>query len=334
MSAVTKRPVLLLCAALAAVGLIAACSDGGGTSTPATPAPVATTAVSGSVIKGPVNGANVCAFKAVAAGKGDQLACTTTNSTGGYTLNLEYMGDVVIEASGGTYIDEATNVSTPLSTPLQVVIASNGSATTGMVTPLTSVAYSISKGLTGGVSSANFGTASSTVATQFQLGTGVNVATLAPTFGAAANAYGKALQAFSKYVANGGSFAAFVTWANPSSFAAAYSSAYVTINGNGITFTFTGTGIPGSSTGGTESCGITVSASGTVTTNGLTIPVNLPPTKICITGVPAGTCSAGNANLNSLAAAGSTPGAGYSLNYTYAYAAGDCSGALVTVNYQ
>src|SRR5687767_6815003 len=93
-----KRPVLLVCAGLAAAGLIAAC--GGGSSAPPT-----TTSVSGSVVKGPVNGANVCAYKAISTGKGEQLACTTTTASGSYTLQIQYVGDVVIEATGGTYVD-------------------------------------------------------------------------------------------------------------------------------------------------------------------------------------------------------------------------------------
>ena len=79
-------PFALLCASLAAAGLVAAC---GGGSSSSGPAAVTTTTVSGSVVKGPVNGANVCAYKATAAGKGDLLACVTTNSAGGYTMEAQ-----------------------------------------------------------------------------------------------------------------------------------------------------------------------------------------------------------------------------------------------------
>ncbi|MRD46805.1 hypothetical protein GHT07_05930 [Caenimonas koreensis DSM 17982] len=326
MRSVVRRPFLLLSAAIAASALIVACGGGGGGGT------VTPTTISGSVVKGPVSAANVCAYKAVAGGKGDQLACTTTNASGAYSFDIQYTGDVVIEASGGTYVDEATHVSTALSTPLQVVIASSGGTATGIVTPLTSVAYSMAKGMSGGVSSANFSTAATNVATQFQLGS-INIATTAPTIGSSANVYGKALQAFSQFVAAGGSFSAFVTWTNPASFQSAYSSAYVVINGNSITFTFTGTGInPGG--GSTESCGITVAGSGTVSANGGSFPFTLPPTKVCVTGLPTGACSAGNSQLQSLASSGATPAGNYSISYTYAYAPNDCAGALVTVNYQ
>ncbi|MBC7602828.1 MAG: hypothetical protein H7255_09240 [Ramlibacter sp.] len=325
MRAVVRRPFLLLSAALAASALVVACGGGGGGG-----GTVASTTVSGSVVKGPVNAAQVCAYKAVAAGKGDQLGCTTTNATGGYSFDIQYTGDVVIEATGGTYVDEATHVSTALTNPLQVVIASSGGTTTGIVTPLTSVAYSMAKSMTGGVSSTNFTSAATTVATQFQLGS-INIATTAPTLGTSANVYGKALQGFSQFVAAGGSFSAFISWTNPAGFQSAYSSAYVVANGNTLTFTFTGTGInPGG--GSTASCGITVGGSGTVTQNGSTFPFTVPPNKVCVNGVPAGTCSAGNAQLQSLAASGVVAGTGYSINYTYAF--GDCSGATINVNYQ
>src|SRR5689334_20703978 len=57
MKSLHARSLLLLCASLATAGFIAACGGGGSS------APVTTT-VSGSVVKGPVNGANVCAYKA------------------------------------------------------------------------------------------------------------------------------------------------------------------------------------------------------------------------------------------------------------------------------
>ncbi|MEO7642746.1 MAG: hypothetical protein ABIU07_15110, partial [Ramlibacter sp.] len=166
---------------------------GGGDDSPA-PAAATTTTVSGTVVKGPVNGANVCAFKAIATGKGDQIKCVTTSATGTYSLDITYTGDVVIEASGGTYTDEATGASKTLSDPMQVVVASQGGATVGIITPLTAVAYNAARGLNGGVTSVNFGAASTSVAGQFQL-SGVNLATTTPTVTGTANNYGMILRA-------------------------------------------------------------------------------------------------------------------------------------------
>ncbi|MES2941281.1 MAG: hypothetical protein V4772_00270 [Pseudomonadota bacterium] len=319
----------LVSACLAAAGLLSAC--GGDSSAPAAPV-VATTTVSGTVVKGPVTGAKVCAYKAVAAGKGEEIKCATTAAGGLYSMDLQYEGDVVIEATGGTYTDEATNTTKTLSEPLQVVVASKGGSTTGMVTPLTSVAYSISKGLTGGVNSNNFTAAGNTVATQFKLGTGVNIATLAPTLGEAANAYGKALQALSRFVANGGNLGSFLTWTNPSSFQGVYSSAYAAANGVTLTFDFnpaTGTGttvVTGTGAGGgSATCAVNVS--GTIATAGVSVPLNV---KYCIRGLQsAAECTSGNASISqSLSGASGLAGA-VNLNYSYS---NDCSGALVTID--
>ncbi len=313
-------------------GVLASCGGGD-------PAPVTTTSLSGNVVKGPVNGAAVCAYKATAAGKGEQIKCTTSGAGGVYSMDITYAGDVIIEATGGNYTDEATGAARTLGDPMQVVVASQGGATVGVITPLTSAAYSVSKGLSGGVTSANFVSAATTVGTQFQL-TGVNLATSLPLVAGTTNSYGQILKAVSQYIANGHTLASFLAFNTPAALQAGFGTAYSTINGTSVSFTFPGGSVtvgtgPGTGTGtppaGTESCGITVSGSGTVTTSGFTVPFTLPNTKICVTGVPTGTCSAGNSTLQSLAAAGASPGANYSINYSYGYSPSDCSGAIATV---
>ena len=112
---------------------------------------------------------------------------------------MPYSGDVIVEVSGGTYTDEATNQSTTLTTPLKVVITANGSAVTGVVTPLTTMAYTYAFGSTGTPTAAAFNTMASSVATQFKL-TGVNLATTVPTVSGTMNDYGKVLAAVSKYL--------------------------------------------------------------------------------------------------------------------------------------
>ncbi len=334
-----KNPVFsVLCACLASAGLLAACGGGGGTSSPAaapittTPA-VPTTTLSGSVVKGPVNGSNVCAYKAVAAtGKGEQIKCVASSASGGYSMDIQYIGDVVIEATGGSYTDEATNTTKTLTDALQVVVNSQGGNTTGIVTPLTSVAYSVSKSLSGGVSSGNFATAATTVATQFKLASGSNIASTVPTLGNGANTYGQALQAFSRFVANGGSFSNFVTWTNPGSFQAAYSTAYAAANGVTLSFSFdaaTGTGsavVGGTGAGGgTATCAVSVS--GSIATAGITVPVNY---KYCIRGLAtADACTANNGSI-SQALQGQSGLAGVAnLNYSYS---NDCAGSLITID--
>lgn len=241
----------LLAAGLATAGLLAACGGGGGggDSTPA-PAPTATakTTVSGNVVKGPVGAANVCAFKAVAGGKGEQLACATTDSSGAYQMDISYTGDVVLEASGGTYTDEATGSTKALAEPMQSVVTSQGGATFGVITPLTAAAFSLARNGTGGVTMATFGSAAGSVAGQFGLGS-VNIATTLPVVTGTPNDYGKILKAVSQYLANGNSQATFQAFANPNALQTGFGPAYASINGSTITFTFTGATAGGTGTG-------------------------------------------------------------------------------------
>lgn len=330
----------LLPTAFAAAALAAAC---GGSDSPAP----ATTTVSGSVVKGPVSGATVCAYKATAGGKGEQIKCATTGAGGSYSLDLQYSGDVVVEASGGTYTDEATGATKTLSDPMQVVVSSQGGNVTGMVTPLTSVAYSLSKSLGGGVTSSNFGTAASNVAAQFQLGSGVNIATTAPALGSGANSYGKALQGVSKFVANGGTLSGFIAWTDPNGLQASYTVAYNAANGGSTTFSFSGTASNGSTVTGTGSVGsggtgtVTVSGTGagggsatcavavngSVTASGFSVPVNY---KFCVRGLQtADQCSSGNASLSQ--AITSQQGLSGAANLTYTYGT-DCTGSQFDIN--
>ena len=65
--------------------------------------------LSGYVLKGPVSGATVAAFKLHAdLTTGDTLATATTDETGFFGLTLPpYNGDVLLVATGGSYVEEA-----------------------------------------------------------------------------------------------------------------------------------------------------------------------------------------------------------------------------------
>jgi hypothetical protein len=195
-----------LFSSLAVAGL-AGCG-GGSTSSPA--APVVTT-VSGQVVKGPVNGSRVCAFRALTTGKGEELRCTTSDGTGAYQFDISFVGDIIIEALGGSYIDEATNVTKTLSDPMQAVIAAGGGNATGIVTPLTAAAYALSRGGSGGVTSASYSAAAASLATQLKLGA-TNLTTTRPVVTGSLNDYGRLLRAVSQFVANGNSLGSVLTF--------------------------------------------------------------------------------------------------------------------------
>lgn len=228
---------------LAGVLSLAGCLGGGGGSP---------TVVSGSVVKGPVSGANVCIYKATSSGKGDLLGCTSTAAGGGYSLSVDAGGDVIVEATGGSFTDEATGATKTLSDPMQVVLKTGGSTVTGVVTPLTTMAYSLAKSGSGGLSSASFTTAAGKVAATFNLGS-VDITSTTPVVsGGAVDAYGKMLRAVSQYVANGGTLANLQAVSSPAALQSALQTAYTTINGSNITIDLAGlTAAAGGSTGGT-----------------------------------------------------------------------------------
>ena len=138
----STRLIKPLLTALAAAAL-SACGGGddGGTAT-AAPAATVSTTISGSAVKGPVSGATVTVKRHDGTACVTTPAAVTTSATGSYSLTTVCTGDALVEVAGGIYLDEASNITTPLSTPLRVMVATNGTAVTGVATPLTTMAYS------------------------------------------------------------------------------------------------------------------------------------------------------------------------------------------------
>lgn len=257
--------------------LLTAC---GGGDTPAA-APASTT-VSGDVVKGPVNGATVT-FKRP---DGSVIGTTTTDASGHYSLAIAYTGDVVIEASGGSYTDEASGSATPLATPLRAVLRANGGTVTGMVTPLTTLAYTYAFPSGTPASSSRFNTVAERLATQFNLA-GVNLVSTLPVVSGSTNDYGKVLVAFSQFLQDNETslaelIGAALQEADWAAFSSAFSSAYITANGGSYTMSFDGNGLTidlGTGGGGTGSLTVSVSISGA------------PATSFTVNGVPAPTGS-------------------------------------------
>ena len=317
-----RSKILAALAATALAAFLAACGGGGGTTTPATPV---TTTISGSAVKGPVSGATVTVKNAAT---GAVLGTTTTGLGGAYTLGVQFTGDVVVEVSGGTYTDEATGASTALATPLRVVLNANGGSVTGVVTPLTTLAYTTAFQGSTPVTKAAFDTQAQNVAGQFGL-SGVNLATTLPQVTGTTNAYGDSLRALSRYMADNGKTLATVTnavFANAgdlSTFNTLYNDALAKSGSSmRVTFTANGFNISGSGAGGgTGTCGVNVQ--GTITAGGYTVPLDL---NYCVTGIAAGSCTSGNASLSQ--ALNSQQGVVGAANLAYTYAAACAAGAF------
>ena len=321
---------ILTTTALAAAVLAVAGCGGGSSSTGLTSTPVTTastdTTLTGSVVKGPVGNATVTVKKP------DGTACgtTSTNAAGLYSFTTACTGDVIVEVTGGTYTDEATNTTKTLDTPLKAVLTASGGTVNGVVTPLTTMAFSYAFTSNSAATKAAFDAQAAKVATQFGL-TGVNLATTVPVVTGTTNAYGNALKGISQYLRDNTTktlatvtTSSFTSSADFAAFGTAYSAAFNKINGTSVTYSFDGTAFNVSGTGaggGTGTCGVNLK--GSVTTAGFTVPLNID---YCLAGIQAGSCTSGNASLNqTLAGQGGITGA---TNLVYTYSAACAAGAL------
>lgn len=120
----------------------AACGGGGG----GTPAP--TTTVSGVAAAGIIKGGTVQVFAPYSSLSGADKKQIGSNAltdpvTGAYSVNLgTYTGPVIVEVSGGSYVDEATGATSTIdaATPLRAVAVSATGTVNVAVTPLTDLA--------------------------------------------------------------------------------------------------------------------------------------------------------------------------------------------------
>jgi len=176
-----------------------------------------------------VAGAQVCGYAVVGNGRGTGLgSCTTTDASGNYTLTVPAgSGALWMEATGGSYIDETTAISTPLppGSPMAVLITANGATSTAMLTPLTTLALNAARstaGSNGTLDAVAFQSAATQMLASFNLPATLNITATTPAFGGEANAYGTALTAVSRMVANGLTLAEFLASSQPQALAAAY----------------------------------------------------------------------------------------------------------------
>lgn len=128
-----------LIASIWAAALLAACGGGGGGGGTAGTGsdPGAATTVSGHVLKGPVGGAVVRLQTVSSDGTRTDVAQTTTAPDGSYEFRTAPSPNAVllVSASGGTYDDEATGTTRPLSSPLRAVAIWSGTSQRIVLTP-------------------------------------------------------------------------------------------------------------------------------------------------------------------------------------------------------
>ncbi len=109
------------------------------------------TVISGIASKGPLNGSVIKIYQLNADGtQGAQLGTdTSTNPDGSYQVNIgNYSGPILVVASHGTYVDEATGALTSLATPLRTALPNVSGNATVAVTAMTEMAVTLAE--TGG----------------------------------------------------------------------------------------------------------------------------------------------------------------------------------------
>ena len=144
------RTIGLLVTFAAGIVSIIATGGGGGSDDGIQPKPTTGTSISGIASKGPIDGGTVNAYAINPDGtKGDLKGTSTTNSDGTFTIDLDdFVGNVIIEVTGGTYTDEASN-STMTNSLMRTALTNVSGNVTAQVTPLTEMAVQIAATSTG-----------------------------------------------------------------------------------------------------------------------------------------------------------------------------------------
>ncbi len=131
--------------------------------------------ITGTAVKGPVNGATVKAYAINNGLMGAQIGTGTTDAQGNFSLAIgSYSGPVMLQMTGGTYTDEATGNSITMQ-PGDVMTSIMPQAVAGAVmggvqiTPLTSMAQVRAQAMSGGMTPANIAAANTAMGNYFSV---------------------------------------------------------------------------------------------------------------------------------------------------------------------
>lgn len=204
--------IRILGAVLVTLQVAAACGGGGGDTVVAGVGSGGTGFISGAVTKGPVGSTTVIAYGIANGQAGAQVGSATTDVNGNFSMSIgTYAGPVMLQATGGTFTDEATGTTMTMAQGdvMSVVIppVAAGASTSGIqITPLTAMAQAIAKQTAGGMTDANIAAANTAMGSYFAVADIVHVQPmnpLVPGSGASASQdaqnYGMTLAAMSKY---------------------------------------------------------------------------------------------------------------------------------------
>jgi len=166
-------PMMVLILAIGSSLLLFGCGGGSGGSSGTTSG--VDGVISGTAVKGPVNGATVTAFAIGNGLMGAQIGTGTTDAQGNFTIPIgAYSGPVMLRMNGGTYTDEATGASMTMQAGdiMASVMpqAGAGSVMSGVqMTPLTSMAQVRAQTMSGGMTPANITAANTAMGNYFSV---------------------------------------------------------------------------------------------------------------------------------------------------------------------
>jgi len=199
-------------AATITVALLASACGGGGSASLNIVGSGGTGFTSGTVTKGPVIGATVTAYGVTSGMLGPVVGTTTTDGNGNFSMSIgSYAGAMILQASGGTYKDEATGTNMPMASGDVMTVAlpavAAGSNVMGIqMTPVTAMAQEFAKGMAGGMSDANIATANAAMGSYFSVSDILHVQPMNPLIAGSgvtasmdARNYGMTLAAMSQY---------------------------------------------------------------------------------------------------------------------------------------
>jgi len=168
--------------------------------------------VSGTAVKGPVNGGTMTAYRLSNGAMGAEITHATTGSDGSFSLSMgSYAGPVMLQMTGGTYTDEATGATLPMlaGDAMTAVLPSMtaGQTLSGVqVTPLTTMAQAMAQHMSGGMTDVNITAANTNIGQYFMVADVLHNVPMNPLTSGSGNAatqdqinYGMALAAMSQY---------------------------------------------------------------------------------------------------------------------------------------
>ncbi|HAL39579.1 MAG TPA: hypothetical protein DCP03_16305 [Polaromonas sp.] len=204
-------PARLVIPMVVALLVASGCGGGGGVDV-AGVGSGGTGAISGTATAGPISNATITAYSINGGQMGAQIATAATDVNGNFTMAIgSYAGPVMLQASGGSYTDEATGTVMPMAaadamTAVMPTVAAGATNSGIQVTPVTAMAQAMAQHMNGGMTDANIAAANTAMGNNFSVSDILHIRPMNPLVAGSgtgvsqdAQNYGMTLAAMSQY---------------------------------------------------------------------------------------------------------------------------------------